>query len=211
MVLGSPVCPDIQKESHHLASLTTGLSIVDMSMSADSSAPCNLGSVSLYYTREAILPTSTLRGSDTIHVPANRATDQRHNSSPRSSYITWLQLCWTTRPRAVLSVQGQGSRYLLVEIRFQQIFICWNSGRSVCSFKCTLTNAGLHRSWRICKIRCHLRKPRKLQQLLWRNEDLWTAWEKIQNNWFKLNGYNRTEIDNWTPSGKVCEQMAKFN
>ena len=91
MVLGSPVCPDIQKESHHLASLTTGLSIVDMSMSADSSAPCNLGSVSLYYTREAILPTSTLRGSDTHpctcqqgHWPETQQQPQKqlHNLTP---------------------------------------------------------------------------------------------------------------------------------
>ena len=91
MVLGSPVCPDIQKESHHLASLTTGLSTVDMSMSADSSAPCNLGSVSLYYTREAILPTSASRGSNTHpctcqqgHWPETQQQPQKkpHNLTP---------------------------------------------------------------------------------------------------------------------------------
>ena len=37
-----------------------------------------------------------------IHAPANRATDQRHNSSPNSSHVTWLQLWWP---------QDQGQSY----------------------------------------------------------------------------------------------------
>ena len=93
MVLGSPVCPDVQKESHHLASLKTGLSTVDVSVSADSSAPWDLGSASLYHTREAILPTSAPRGSHTHpftcqqgHWPETQPHSQQqpHNLTPAS-------------------------------------------------------------------------------------------------------------------------------
>ena len=93
MVLGSPVCPDIQKESHHLASLKTGLSTVDVSVSADSSAPWDLGSASLYHTREAILHTSAPRGSHTHpctcqqgHWPETQPQSQQqpHNLTPAS-------------------------------------------------------------------------------------------------------------------------------
>ena len=69
IVLGSPVCPDIQIP-HHLASLTTGLSTVDVSVSADSSALYDLGSASLYHTREAILSTQR-KPHLSMHLPTD--------------------------------------------------------------------------------------------------------------------------------------------
>lgn len=91
LILGSPLRPDIPMP-HHLASLTTGLSTVDVSVSADSSAPCNLGSASLYHTREAILPISAPRGSNTHPCTYQQGHWPETQQQPHSSHVAWLQL-----------------------------------------------------------------------------------------------------------------------
>lgn len=148
LILGSPLRPDIPIP-HHLASLTTGLSTVDVSVSADSSAPCNLGSASLYHKGGNPAHFSTQRKQlPSMHLPTGPLTRDATAAPQQPCSLTPAFGDHKTREQSYWFKDRAVDLYLLKSFcRILEVSAPSNAHSLMPS---------LHRSWRNWKIWCHL-------------------------------------------------------